>query len=513
MNKILMTALIAAAMTGAVSAQELSQTLYFDFGSITASQGAVTEGADGNGHYWNNITNNESGNKYAAKGTVYGNLVNADNLATGFSVTLNSRFSTNGKSGGGGLLAPSVELLGDMAVATATEDYFFIESSENNSNFTIAGLDPQKCYRFYIFASRKATDTRIGTYRMEGINKFAGDLQLAGTGIGHAGENQNTDKILVSDYVFPDDNGEILFTVSRNTGAYIALNAMKMEEFTGLRRPDAPVTMASALLKGLAAENGESVEMRLISPDGKNSGVFECFTMLKPGSFHIEGVSTEDAPLSYGVTSEGKLVENSDEEYQVGGEQLSIVRVDFPEGTLTVTPITACSMTGSAVHGWSTSNVENLPYVGDGVWSGEVTLTNRPSVSDRSRFNFILNNSWNYKISKVSGSENSVGFSWEDYSLADIYLNFGTYRITLDLNRMVYNIESVNGIDDHRITVMGSSVSNGQGATDTTATPICLTSLSGRVIRMAFPRTPSSSQASLSTATTPSTCSTVTVSW
>lgn len=466
MKKILLSLLAAAGTACAVSAQELSQTLYFDFGSITASQGAVTEGADGNGHYWNNITNNESGNKYAAKGTVYGNLVNADNLATGFSVTLNSRFSTNGKSGGGGLLAPSAELLGDMAVATATEDYFFIESSENNSNFTIAGLDPQKCYRFHIFASRKASDTRIGTYRMEGINKFSGDLQLAGTGIGHAGENQNTDKILVSDYVFPDDNGEILFTVSRNTGAYIALNAMKMEEFTGMRRPDAPVTMASALLKGSAAENGESVEMRLISPDGKNSGVFECFTMLKPGSFHIEGVSTEDAPLSYGVTSEGKLVENSDEEYQVGGEQLSIVRVDFPEGTLTVTPITACSMTGSAVHGWSTSNVENLPYVGDGVWSGEVTLTNRPSVSDRSRFNFILNNSWNYKISKVSGSENSVGFSWEDYSLADIYLNFGTYRITLDLNRMVYNIESVNGIDDHRITVMGSSVSNGQGATD-----------------------------------------------
>lgn len=144
MNKILMTALIAAAMTSAVSAQELSQTLYFDFGSITASQGTVTEGVDGNGHYWNNITNNESGNKYAAKGTVYGNLVNADNLATGFSVTLNSRFSTNGKSGGGGLLEPSAELLGDMAVATATEDYFFIESSENNSNFTIAGLDPQK---------------------------------------------------------------------------------------------------------------------------------------------------------------------------------------------------------------------------------------------------------------------------------------------------------------------------------------------------------------------------------
>ena len=466
MNKLLLSLLAAAGMVCHTSAEELSQTLYFDFGTITASQGTVTEGADANGNHWNNITNNTSGNKYAAVGTVYDNLVNSDNQPTAYRISLDTRFSTNGKSGGGGLLTPSAELLGDLAVASATEDYFFFEADQPKGEFTISGLDPQRSYRFHIFGSRKATDTRTGIYTLGGVNSFAGKLQAAGTGIGHDGENQNTDKILVSDYIFPDDNGEIVMTITRSAGTYIPLNAMKMEEFTGGKRPDAPATVVSALLKGSAAENGESVGMHLISPDGKNNGIFECFTMLKPGSFHIEGLSSEDEQLSYGVTADGKLVAGAADNYTVESEQLSIVRVDFGNSTLTITPITACSMTGSAVHGWSTSNVEDIPYVGDGVWSGEVTLTNRPSVSDRSRFNFILNNSWNYKISKVTGTENSVGFSWDNYTLADIYLNFGSYRITLDLNQMVYNIEPVNGIDDHRITVMGSSVSNGQGATD-----------------------------------------------
>lgn len=466
MNKLLLSLLTAAGMVCHTSAEELSQTFYFDFGTITASQGTVTEGADANGNYWNNITNNTDGNKYAAVGTVYDNLVNSDNQPTAYRISLDTRFSTNGKSGGGGLLTPSAELLGDLAVASATEDYFFFEADQPKGEFTISGLDPQRSYRFHIFGSRKATDTRTGIYTLGGVNSFAGQLQAAGTGIGHDGENQNTDKILVSDYIFPDDNGEIVMTITRSAGTYIPLNAMKMEEFTGGKRPDAPATVVSALLKGSAAENGESTGMHLISPDGKNNGIFECFTMLKPGSFHIEGLSSEDEQLSYGVTADGKLVAGAADNYTVESEQLSIVRVDFGNSTLTITPITACSMTGSAVHGWSTSNVEDIPYVGDGVWSGEVTLTNRPSVSDRSRFNFILNNSWNYKISKVTGTENSVGFSWDNYTLADIYLNFGSYRITLDLNQMVYDIEPVNGIDDHRITVMGSSVSNGQGATD-----------------------------------------------
>lgn len=467
MRKQIIAAFTVATTLLTLNAEETAQTLYFDFGpQVAAQNGTLTEGADTNGHYWNNITNNSTDNKYAAKGTVYDNLVNSENAATGFRITLNSRFSTNGKSGGGGLLAPEADLLGDLAVASATEDYFFIESNENNSNFTISGLDPTKSYRFHVFASRKATDNRTGTYTVEGINKASGDLQAAGTGIGHGGENQNTSDILVCDPVFPDDNGEIIFTVSRKTGAYIPINAMKMEELTGGTRPVATPKVVAAVLTGTAAENGQTVAMRLISPDGKNNGIFECFTMLQPGSFCLSATTDDDQTVSYGVTAEGKLFADADVAYPVETQQLSMIRADFTNATVTVTPITSCAMTGSAVHGWNTSNVEELPYVGNGVWKGEVTLTNRPSVSDRSRFNFLLNNSWDYKLSRVSGTANSVGLSSDGFTLADIYLNFGRYVITLDLNEFVYHIEAADGIDENRITVMGSSVSNGQGATD-----------------------------------------------
>lgn len=466
MKKFLLTLLLAGGMACGASAEELSQTLYFDFGTITASQGSITEGADANGHFWNNITNNTSGNKYAAAGTVYDGLVNSANEATGYKLTLNSRFSTNGKSGGGGLMTPDADLLGDMAVATATEDYFFIESSENNSNFTISGLDPQKGYRFHIFASRKASDTRTGIYRMDGINNFAGELQLAGTNLGGENINQNIANILVSEVVFPDDNGDILFTVSRKTGAYIALNAMKVEEFSGMTRPEAAPSIVSATLTGSAAENGVSATMHLVSPDGKNNGIYECFTLLKPGTFHFTTKTDKDTDMQYGV-KDGKVSSADDAaDYTVETEQLSMVKANFTTGELTVLPITSCAITGSAVHGWSTSNVEELPYAGNGVWSGELTLTNRPASTDRSRFNFILNNSWNYKFSRVSGTENSVGMSADGYTLTDINLNFGKYRITLDLNEFTYSIESPDGIDENRISVMGSSVANGQGATD-----------------------------------------------
>lgn len=467
MKKSLLSFLLCVGPVFAGSAQTTEQTLFFDFGTVTASQGTVTEGADINGNHWNNITNNVSGNKYAASGTVYDNLVNSADESTGYSITLNSRFSTNGKSGGGGLLNPDASLLGDLAVASATEDYFFIESSENNSNFTISGLDPQRGYRFHIFASRKAGDTRTGIYKMEGINSFAGELQLAGTNLGGEGINQNIADILVSDPVFPDDNGEILFTVSRKTGAYIALNAMKVEEISGLERPGAPAVVVSAALEGTAAENGERVTMHLVSPDGKNNGIFECFTMLKPGAFRFGVVTDKEENLTYGIKN-GKVSADADAgEYAVDAEQLSMVKVDFSTGELKIVPITSWGLTGSVVPGgWSLTDNALLEYKGAGVWSATLDLDRVSTVSDPERFVFVMNKSWDYQMKHVAGTDRSVGFASDGFTLNDIRLNHGRYTITLDLDRFIFDIESPDGIDPYRISVMGSSVANGQGATD-----------------------------------------------
>lgn len=212
------------------------QTLYFDFGSngTNTARGEQTENPDGNGNYWNNIVNN-SGN-YATAGTVYSSLINAENTQTTYALTLDSRFTTNGASGGGGLLDPTEENLGDLAIPSATGDYFFIEQSEDNSSFTFSGLDKNKGYKFCAFGSRKATDVRTALYKVAGYNADEGELQIAGANCGGEGINQNIAKMYVSGLVFPNDDGKIKFTISRQEGSYIALNVLKIEEYTNVER-------------------------------------------------------------------------------------------------------------------------------------------------------------------------------------------------------------------------------------------------------------------------------------
>lgn len=461
MKTIFLSLLAAASLTAA--AEDLQQTFYLDFGSITPAQGTITE-TDANGNSWNNITNNTSGNKYAAAGTVYGNLVNSANEPTAYSLTLNSRFSTNGKSGGGGLMTPDASMLGDLAVASATEDYFFIEKSENNSNFTISGLNPENGYRFSIFASRKAGDTRTGIYKMEGINIFSGELTLAGTNIGGEGINQNISNILVSGLVYPDDAGNILFTVSRKQGDYIALNAMKIEEFTGGKRPAANPVFTGASIIGSAAETGTSVVMHEVSTDGKHSGIFEAYTLLKPGSFTIDGVTDKSETISFGVNSHGQLAADAAPR-EVAAEQLSYIRANLGNGELAIVPISSWGLTGSVVPGgWSLTDNANLDYQGNSVWSATVNLSRESTVSDPERFVFVMNKSWDYQMKRIAGTEASLGLASDGYSLEDIRLKHGTYTITLDLHNFVYRIESPTGIDPCRISVMGSSVANGEGA-------------------------------------------------
>lgn len=202
-----------------------------------ANRGNITpeDAPDANGNYWNNI-HSTSGNNITA-GSAFSTVKNADGTAvTGMNVTVNGQFNTNGLSGGGGLLAPDAALLGDLAVATATQDYMFLDGNNvDNRAFTISGLDPDHAYTFGIFTSRKANDTRTGRFTVEGYNTFTGENQAAGSGIGAAGENQNTSVILATEPVFPTPEGTIKITVSRVTRQYIPLNCMKMTELSGYR--------------------------------------------------------------------------------------------------------------------------------------------------------------------------------------------------------------------------------------------------------------------------------------
>ena len=86
-----------------------------------------------------------------------------------------------------------------------------------------------------MFASRDATQIRTARYTIAGTNEWAGELQAAGADSGGTEKNHKVEYICESDWVYPDEEGKILFTVSRGTGDYIPLNIMKMEEWSGIR--------------------------------------------------------------------------------------------------------------------------------------------------------------------------------------------------------------------------------------------------------------------------------------
>lgn len=440
----------------------LVQTLYFDFGSQTDGRGSLTEGPDANNHYWNNITNNDG--NYAAINTVYSSLVNSENTSVTYELTLNSRFSTNGQSGGGGLLEPQEELLKDFAVASATEDYFFIESGENNSSFTFSNLDPKKAYKFYAFGSRSTTQTRTAYYTMTGLNLYQGELQTSGTNCGGEGINQNIQNICESELIYPDDAGNIKFTVSRKNGDYIALNVLKVEEYTDIERPE---QFTSLTMSGSAVEEGQ-VSMHMVSADGSPTNVFEAYTSFGSGDFSFKGTTKDGKTINIGKGyKEGVVATNN---YSIAAPVTGQIRltIDLSSKTYEITPIESWTLVGSVTpNGWTVDKGVPLAYQGKGVWGGRVKLTGISGVSDRERFNFVMNRSWDYVMKRVKGTTNEVGMGTQGYNTEDINLNHGTYHITLDLRRYVYYIDcGEEGIDPFKISVMGSSVANGQGATN-----------------------------------------------
>lgn len=236
---------MALVMGLATGAQTVEQTFYVDFGEKNvSSRGNLTTGADVNGHYWNNVYSQPSERLYPTDWK----LVNADNTATGLVLKVGTYFHTNGMSGGGGLTNPAVELLGDLAIATATQDYIHVETTQDYNVLTFDGLDPQKAYRFSLFGSRVTTEERGGYFEFHGETEWKEYMQMSGTGIGANGYNGNNNNIMVTDPIFPTKEGKITLTcVKKFKGGMMYLNCMKMEELSGLERPNKNLTLTQKM--------------------------------------------------------------------------------------------------------------------------------------------------------------------------------------------------------------------------------------------------------------------------
>lgn len=442
----------------------LSSAKYFvDFGENNDdARGHQTVGADVNGNYWNNVYCQDgnlitSGNKYT--------LVKSDNVSSDITMTMGNGLKTNGMSGGGGLVSPTKENLGDFAINTATEDYMFLDNTAS-ADIVISGLDKNNCYKFYFFGSRSAGDEnsrREAVLSLSGQNSWSTWMITSGSSIGGQGVQGNVRNVSQSDYIYPDAQGNIVFTMAKNTANastnYAHLNLLRIDEFKGGIRPSDGVNLRSLSVTGTAVEKGEDVSFKEIMPKGLSTGIYETYLSLSSGSYQFKGVDNDGNTVTLGGGEvKNQLVVNGTP-FTSTTDQVVRLRVDSKANTCTVTPIELY------VKGNIVPDNTKLEYKGDGVWSSTIALT-EPNTDFyvNKTFYFSLNNDGSSSIERILNTTDSIGLPSEGFSTEKMRLNNGTYDVSVDLRNYHFSIAA--SIDENKISVFGSSVSNGQGATD-----------------------------------------------
>jgi hypothetical protein len=209
--------------------------LLFDFGPSDATNGDETLHVDANGNRWNNW-HPTSGGGLINSGEHLKDLVRTTGSATGIRMTITGGFIANGKSSGGGLFSPAQALLGNLAVETATEDYWYSTaddvlngpSDDLPGGFMLDGLDPALTYEFRFLGSRNTTETRVTEFKVHGANQGTMNLQTSGAGIGSGGGNANDDELAVISGIRPDSFGQIFVDLTLLQGSQTHLNGMEV---------------------------------------------------------------------------------------------------------------------------------------------------------------------------------------------------------------------------------------------------------------------------------------------
>lgn len=439
-------------------AYNLKQRMYFDIGENEAGRGRQTLDADKNGNYWNNLYSDPSGSDHIIPVGRTINVVNSENAQTGYKAEVATVMHTNGFNQGDSMTDPSDENLGDLAIASATEDYVWIV---NNSQRQIRfkGLNKSNAYKFTIFGTVNVSGNRHAKFTLNGQNDCSMVLAVSGSDLGGKGVNMNVRNVAVSDYIFPDKDGNILFSFDRYSSDYAHFSIIKIEEYEGAVRPEEPLSFTKLFISGTASEGGQDFPMTELAPTGVKNGVYEAFLRLQPGEYVLKGITDDTATVTLGASDDGTGVVENGKAYIVAEEQVVRMRYESKTGKLTVTPVELY------VKGNICYNNTKIPYVGNGVFSGEANMNNGTVFlfSDK-YFYFAFNNSDQLAVRRLSGSRTKVAMPSEGYSADNIRLNRGTYTVTLDMQNYTYTLDAP--IDEYKISMFGSSVANGTGATD-----------------------------------------------
>ncbi|OAV44883.1 GDSL-type esterase/lipase family protein [Lewinella sp. 4G2] len=237
--------LLISLLSLCLNAQTVTKTVYVDFGPDDGTNGNATSMNAATGEVWNSVINPTQ--------PMANGILSSSGADCAWNIFPASAFSTNGINHGG-LLAPSADLLGEFAIPTVTQDYFFTRDS---AKITINNLDGTKEHRFTFFGTRNNTQTRQTSYSIDGQAGQSVTLTTSGGGVGANGYNGNNNTTV--SLTVPAGQTELTLTVKRTAGDFAYLGGLKVEELEG--DPFVPVTSITITGDDIS-ENGGSIQLR-----------------------------------------------------------------------------------------------------------------------------------------------------------------------------------------------------------------------------------------------------------
>jgi hypothetical protein len=218
-------AIAAAAVLGATAATE-AQTFLID----TGPSANPTPSPDASGNTWNSFA---PGQFFRLRDTTGATSAGATAVGIGFGATTPVGQSP---ATGEGLTNPDPQLLGDLAVQTATQDFVFRSDdgsgAPENLRFEFSNLDQSLVYTIRVFASRVAGDTRETQYTVTGGN---------GTQTASLLTSNNDRDVAVIGGVTPSAAGVIALDAIALQGGFCYYNVIELSVGQALDIPVQPV--------------------------------------------------------------------------------------------------------------------------------------------------------------------------------------------------------------------------------------------------------------------------------
>lgn len=227
----------------------------------------------------------------------------------------------------------------------------------------------------------------------------------------------------------------------------------------GMHAQDTHAThFGQVLLVGSATEDGQAVEMSELKPEGKPTGVYEAYMQAQVGEFTLQATAGNTTVMQ-GQGKRASQTKANGKPFHIAQRQVVRVRLDAGKDSISILPV-SLYLKGNIVRQGT-----QVQYQGHGVWKGQVEMSQEGVFlfSDK-YFYFAFNDDDALAVKRVRGSHTGMAMPSEGFNTENLRINQGTYTVTLDMGKHTWDIDAP--VDNNRISAFGSSVCNGEGATD-----------------------------------------------